>query len=190
MVFILDASGSIGKVNFESMKQSVINIVSSLTIGPENTRVAVIVYDDNVSLIFNLNSHMTNDSLIDAIENIQYTGGGTNTHLALQLLREATISELLGVRPNSESVKVAIVITDGRSANVSLTRDEAERLHMETDFLVIAVGIGDRIGLDELTNISGSGNSVIQLNNFGPKELQNLEASIRMETCLGMYIAI
>ena len=190
MVFILDASGSIGEANFESMKQSVINIVSSLTIGPENTRVAVIVYDNNVSLIFNLNSHMTNDSLIDAIENIQYTGGGTNTHLALRLLREATISELLGVRPSSESVKVAIVITDGRSSDVSSTREEAERLHMETDFMVIAVGIGDQIGLDELTNISGSGDSVIQLNNFGPKELQNLEASIQMETCLGMYIAI
>lgn len=191
VVFVLDASASIRLTNFENMKRSVINIVSSLTIGPENTRVAVIVFDNNVSLIFNLNSHTTNDSLIEAIENIQYNGGGTNTHLALQLLRESTISELLGVRPGSESTKVAIVITDGRSSNETLTREEAERLHMETDFLVIAVGIGGNIGLNELTNIAGNDNSVIHLESFEAEQLRNLEANIQMETCLGMlYVTV
>ena len=188
VVFVLDASSSITPANFDSMKQSVINIVSSLTIGPENTRVAVIVFDNNVSLIFNLNSHTTNDSLIQAIEDIEYSGGGTNTHLALQLLRETTISELLGVRPSSESTKVAVVITDGRSSDANLTIAEAERLHMETEFLVIAVGIGSNIGLDELTNIAGNDNSVIRLEGFESEDLQNLEASIQMETCLGTYV--
>ena len=191
VVFVLDNSGSIESKEFESMKQSVINIVSSLTIGPEHTRVAVISFDDDVTLVFNLNSHTTNDSLIEAIDNITYIGGGTNTHLALRLLRESTTSELLGVRPSSESTKVAIVITDGRSTNGNLTRAEAERLHMETDFLVIAVGIGDNTDLDELTNIAGDDNSVIQLESFEPEQLRNLEANIQMETCLGMlYVCI
>lgn len=190
LVFVLDASGSIGSIDFEKMKDSVINIVSSLTIGPENTRLAIIVFETEVNLIFNLNAHTNNISLIEAIGNITFTSGGTNTHLALRLLRESTVSELLGVRPGSQSTKVAIVITDGRSNSPTLTKEEADKVRMETDFLVFAVGVGGGVGLTELTNIAGSSDFVIQLGGFTPTELQNLETDIQMETCRSTYIYV
>ena len=56
MVFALDTSGSIGSENFNNAKRSIENIVSSLKIGPNNTRVAVIIYSTDVRLLFNLNT--------------------------------------------------------------------------------------------------------------------------------------
>ena len=188
MVFILDASGSIGASNFGLMKRSVISIVSSLRIGPDNTRVAVIVFESTVRLEFNLNTYTNLNSLIQAIQGIVFTDGGTNTHLALRLLREATLSELLGVRPSSETTKVAIVITDGDSNRPTLTAEEAENVHSETDFIVFAVGVGAGVGAAELRAIASSDDFVIQVSGFTAQEFQSLEADIQMETCTGMCI--
>jgi len=186
LVFILDSSGSIAQPDFINMTKTVINIVSSLTIGPNNTRVAVIVFDTDARLVFNFNAHTNINSLTQAITNIEYTAGSTNTHLALQLLRENVLSEVLGARPNFQTTKVAIVITDGWSNNANKTKQEAEKLHMQTDYLVFAVGVGSGIGLAELTTIASSSEFVIQISNFGPEELQSLEDNIEMEACRGM----
>jgi len=182
----LDPSGSIGLENFNNMTQTVINIVSSLTIGLNNTRVAVIVFNTTVRLVFNFNAHTNINSLTQAIRNIVYTAEGANTHLALQLLRENVLSEVLGARPNFQTTKVAVVITDGWSNNAAKTKQEVEKLHMQTDYLVFAVDVGSGIGLAELTTIAGNSDFVIQISNFEPKELQRLEDNIEMEVCRGM----
>ena len=187
MVFVLDASGSIGSVHFESMKETVENIVSSLTIGEDKTRVAVMVFSSSASLIFNLNSYNESDTLVEAIKNIRYTGGGTNTALALKTLRLGAFSEILGVRPENESTRIAIVITDGRSNNPTETAQEAELLRNSAKFRIYAIGIGSGIGEDELISIAGDRNTVLQLENFRIDELQRLEENITREACIGTY---
>ena len=188
LVFLLDASGSIGEDNFVAMKQLVKNIASSLTIGPENTRVAVIVFESGVRLEFNLNSYTNINSLSQAIDNIFYDSGGTSTHLALQLLRESAVSELLGVRPSTDTTHIAIVITDGQSNSPTATAEEARKVHTDTDFTVFAVGIGSGIGSDELTTIASRDDYVILATSFTTQEFQRLEADIRAETCTGTCV--
>ena len=190
VVFVLDSSGSIGRQNFESMKETVINIVSSLTIGPQKTRVAVVRFSSQAVLLFNLNTHTTKETLSEAIRDINYSGGGTNTAAALQLLRTSVFSELLGVRSDIEATKIAIVITDGRSNNAGATKTQAELLRAEANFLVFAIGIGSGVGVTELTNIAGSSNTVIQLQGFMVSELLRLEQTIVENACLGMYLYI
>ena len=183
MVFVLDASGSIGSSNFERMKQTLVDIVSELSIGPDTTRVAVVVFSSSANLIFNLNRYTDKETLIEAIRDIQYTGGGTDTAAALALLRTNVFSEILGVRPVNESTRVAIVITDGRSNDRDATRQEAEQLRSSTSFIVYAVGIGGGIGIEELISIAGGNDTVIQVENFRADELQALERQITREAC-------
>ena len=187
VVFVLDASGSVGSINFERMKDTVENIVSSLTIGEDKTRIAVVVFSDFATLIFNLNSFTEKDPLIDAIRNITYTGGYTNTDLALRLLREGVFSEILGVRPENESTRIAIVITDGHSNDPDETSHEAELLRTSAKFRIYAIGIGSGVGVEELIRIAGDNNTVLQVENFGIDELQRLEENITREACIGTY---
>ena len=183
LVFALDTSGSIGSDNFNNAKQSIENIVSSLQIGPNNTRVAVITYSTNVRLLFNLNTHRDNESLIQAIRRIPYTGGLTNTAEAIKVLRSGILSETLGVRPSNETTQIAIIMTDGRSNLPNVTKEEAELLHNETDFKVFAVGVGDAVDLDELNNIASSTAFALRIANFSGEELQRFEDQIKQQTC-------
>ena len=188
MVFVLDASGSIGPINFESMKQTLEDIVSELNIGPDTTRVAVVVFSSSASLIFNLNRYTDKETLIEAIGDIRYTGGGTNTAAALALLRTNVFSEILGVRPVNESTRVAIVITDGHSNDADATRQEAELLRSSAVFTIYAIGIGGGVGIEELISIAGNNNTVIQVENFRVEQLQMLERRITREACRCMYV--
>ena len=187
MVFALDTSGSIGSDNFNNAKRSIENIVSSLKIGPNNTRVAVIIYSTDVRLLFNLNTYRDNASLIQAIRRIPYTGGLTNTAEAIRVLRSGVLSEALGVRPSNETTQIAIILTDGRSNLPNVTREQAELLHNQTDFKVFAVGVGDAVDLDELRHIASSSAFALRIANFSGDELQRFEDAIRQQTCSCKY---
>ena len=183
LVFALDTSGSIGSENFNNARRSIENIVSSLKIGPNNTRVAVIIYSTDVRLLFNLNTYRDNASLIQAIRRIPYTGGLTNTAEAIRVLRSGVLSETLGVRPSNETTQIAIILTDGRSNLPNVTREQAELLRNETDFKVFAVGVGDAVDLDELRHIASSSAFALQIANFSGDELQRFEDAIKQQTC-------
>lgn len=187
LVFALDTSGSIGSENFNNARRSIENIVSSLKIGPNNTRVAVIIYSTDVRLLFNLNTYRDNASLIQAIRRIPYTGGLTNTAEAIRVLRSGVLSEALGVRPSNETTQIAIILTDGRSNLPNVTREQAELLHNETDFKVFAVGVGDAVDLNELRYIASSSAFALQIANFSGDELQGFEDAIKQQTCSCKY---
>ena len=186
LVFILDASGSIGSGNFGRMKTTVINIVNSLTIGPDKSRVAVVRYSSSATLLFNLNTYTQKNTLIQAINGIEFTGGGTNTAAALAVLRSSIFSEILGVRSDFESTKIAVVITDGKSSNRQETANQASMLHTQDNFQIYAIGIGDNIDETELNSIASESNNVILLEDFTATELQRLETAIIEGACEGI----
>ncbi len=71
VLFILDASGSIGQQNFDTIKQWLILIVRQLDIDGGRVRIAVETFSDNVRQEFSLNTHRTRLGVISAIEIIQ-----------------------------------------------------------------------------------------------------------------------
>jgi len=158
--------------------------VTPLTISHSSTRVAVIQFSTDVSLLFNLNAHEDKDSLLEAIRNIRYIGGFTYTAEALRLLRTSTLNELLGVRP-VEGIPVAILITDGQSNNPEDTRRQALALRNTTEFEVFAVGIGNDVHRNELINIAGDPQSVIQIENFNASEFDRFENLFAVQACRG-----
>jgi len=186
LVFVLDASGSIGSVDFQNILNLVADIVRSLEIGPDEGQVAVIRFASSASVIFGLTAHDNQADLLTAINNIPYTGGGTDTAEALNLL---VSNGFIGARPEVEGVpRVAIVVTDGQSNSQSATIVAAARVHAaEPAITVFAAGIRN-FNLNELRVIASSLSSrfVITIPNFSRTEVERLTQALRLEVCQGM----
>jgi len=189
LVFVLDASGSIGSVNFQRVLNLVRNIVTALEIGPDEGQVAVIRFGFTASLIFGLTAHDTETNLLTAVNGITYTGGGTNTAAALDLL---VLDGFTGARPEGDGVpRFAVVVTDGMSNNQAATVAAATRLHaVVPEITILAVGIGN-VDLNELEVIASTPNTtfVRTISGFNTAELEMLTQNLRQEACQGKYVS-
>lgn len=162
IVFVLDESGSVGSTNFNKEKTVVKNIIQLFQIGPSDTQIGVVSYASSVNIDIHLNQYSDLSSLLNAIDNIMYSGGGTNTHSALTKVLTESFTSTNGDRTNSPNV--VVVITDGRSGSMSSTLQEAEKLKKIAT--VMAVGIGSNINMDELKGISSSDMYLFHVANF------------------------
>lgn len=93
------------------------NIVNSLTIGPDDSRVAYLTLSDKAHLQWNLNQYTDKTSLLSAIYNVKYPGGKLIDLLSLHVILTGIFSGIrsplfnVGDRPSVDNV--AILITDG-----------------------------------------------------------------------------
>ena len=162
-------------------------IVRSLDIGPGASQVAVIRFGTSASVIFNLTTYDNKTNILTAISGIAYSGGGTETDLALNLLLS---SGFIGARPESEGIpRVAIVVTDGKSNNAGRTVTAAAAVHAaQPKITVFAAGIGG-FDLVELQAIASDPDSrfVQTITGFSVSELLLLTEDLRDETCHGEY---
>ena len=178
VIFILDASGSVGSENFEIMKSFIKDILTNFEIGPDATHVGVIRYDYFASIVIPLGSITNHTQLNNSIDNIAYTGGGTATHLALQLLISAFANNS---RASQGIPKVGIVFTDGKSGNFSLTKQAADSVN-KAGISTYSFGIGNGIRMSELLAIAANdSNNVFLIKNFSSEsfatQLQPLKAA-------------
>ena len=116
LIFVLDDSGNIGPLQFEYLRQFVMQTSLELDIGLQNSLVGAILYDSSPSLEFGVTQNTNETSLLSAITNIPYNGGGCNTSAALDLLRTAgQPGGALNLRDGY--THNAIVVTDGGSTS-------------------------------------------------------------------------
>lgn len=188
LVFVLDASGSVGFNNFQTTKAFAENVTNTFAIGPEDTQVGAIVFSTIANISFLLNSSTDRSGVVEGIRDIEYTGGFTNTAGALRTLRLDVLTTEAGARPQTLAIpRVAIVVTDGRSnINRSRTIPEAEAVRA-AGIIVFAVGIGNRINMAELNAMASSPNFVSLLNNFDVLGFQSLQRILSVEACRGMH---
>lgn len=150
MAFILDTSSSVGKENFEKIRQWVANLVESFDVGPDKTRVAVVRYSDRPTVEFNLGRHKTLEEVKRAARNIRYLGGNTMTGDAISYTTTNIFTERNGARPKARGIqKVAILLTDGRSQDYVL---EPSTAAAKAGIRMFAVGIGEalKVELEEI----------------------------------------
>ena len=140
LVFVLDGSGSVGSANFDGIKAFVKDVIAGFTVGADDTRVGLIKYSSTVFTEFSLNSYDNEADVLDAVEQVAYTAGGTNTHLALDELVYNAFTVANGARPRSEGrPRVGIVLTDGQSNDAAATLVSAAKTHA-ADITMIAIG--------------------------------------------------
>ncbi|KAM0734376.1 Sushi, von Willebrand factor type A, EGF and pentraxin domain-containing protein 1 [Formica fusca] len=116
LVFLVDASGSVGAENFRSELNFVTKLLSDFTVDETTTRVAVVTFGGRGNVYRNIDQisrHGPNDHkcylLNKQFNNITYSGGGTYTRGAL--LEALTILE----KGREAANKVVFLITDGFS---------------------------------------------------------------------------
>jgi len=182
VIFVIDSSGSIGSTRFQLIREFTANITAELIQNSSRIAVGVILFESTAHIQFNLQTYTSPSSLLSAINNLPYNGGGTNTAEALTLLLSTAQNGILGLR--NDSSKVAIVITDGQSSSLSATLSAAAALHTSNIFDVFAVGVGGA-NLNELEGIASNTNFVFFTSSFNSTGLQLLQDRIIPQLCVG-----
>ncbi|XP_034021812.1 matrilin-4 [Thalassophryne amazonica] len=136
LVFLIDSSRSVRPHEFETMRKFMIDILNTLDIGPNTTRVGVIQYSSQVRSEFSLKTHNNLEAMVKNINQIIPLAQGTMTGLAIRYVMNVAFTAAEGDRPKVHNV--AVIVTDGRPQDrVAEVATEARKKGIE----IYAVGV-------------------------------------------------
>ena len=183
LCLIIDSSGSVKDRNPDNWRLQLeffADLVASFPIGQDNTRVAAIVFSEEVRLVFSLNRFNTLSEVQQAILSVPYMGQTTNTPEAFRVADIECFSAVNGDRDDADNV--IIIATDG----VPFPEDRRTPAVMEAIRLkdqgvdIIAVGVTNFVDEDFLRGIS-SRNSYTRVTDF--EGLTTQIEQIYLQTC-------
>lgn len=178
IVFLVDASGSVGATNFKKELEFVSTILSNFTIDPDHVQVGVVTFDSKTYLRIKLNQYNNTQSIRNAVKGIPYTGQLTKTDIALQFILSKVFVPSAGDR--SDAKDVLVILTDGVSGNPLNTAKQAY-IYKEKHIQVISVGIGRGANKEELTNMASVPGYVFQVTDFS--KLLGIQKTIHALSC-------
>ncbi|CAN2389704.1 von Willebrand factor type A domain, partial [Pristimantis euphronides] len=117
IVFLIDDSSSIGDVNFQLTRVFLHKVINALEIGLNNVRVGLVLYSDKPSLEFKLNTFNEKYEMLDYIKKLPYRGGTAHTGEALKFVKDQLFSQQNGGRAHFGVQQIAVVMTNGQSAD-------------------------------------------------------------------------
>ncbi|XP_052816208.1 uncharacterized protein LOC128242861 isoform X2 [Mya arenaria] len=163
---MVDSSTSVGAANFQKLEHFLKDVMTKVDIGANKVQMGVVKYGNYPSLEFSLNAHQTRPDALKAIETMTYLGGGTNDADAFTFTGNQVLSQYKGARGNVP--RIAIMITDGGSANPQAAIAAADKLRQE-NVGIITVGVGNQVNQVELTNIADAPSSEysFHVNSYG-----------------------
>ena len=180
VVFVIDTSDRIGSSDFQLIRKFTASITTKLLRYSPRSAVGVILFANTSHVQFNLQTYSSLDLIISAINQLPYSGGGSRTDEALALLLSTAQNGTLGLR--SDTSKVAIIITYGRSNNQASTLSAAASLHASNIFDVYVVGVSGADFL-ELEGIASSTEYVFFAASFTANGLQKIREGIFQKFC-------
>uniref|UniRef100_A0A3B3V773 Collagen alpha-1(XXI) chain n=1 Tax=Poecilia latipinna TaxID=48699 RepID=A0A3B3V773_9TELE len=178
LVYIVDGSWSVGPDDFETAKLWLINISSQFDISLHYTQVAVVQYSDTPRLEIPLGMHHSGVQLIQAIQNINYLGGNTQTGRAIKFAVDHVFSA--SQRVSQVKNRIAVVVTDGKS------QDDVVDASMEAraqGITVFAVGVGSEITTSELISIANKPSSTYVLYAQDYTNIDRIRDSMEQKLC-------
>ena len=178
VIFLLDASGSVGTSNFQKMKNFVSTLVMSMQVGSNSVRVGVMTFSSTPSVIFHLDQYYDPNVMVTEIMAAPYASLNTYTGLAMEEVRTSMLP-----RARNNVQKLVMLLADGISADRMLLYSETDS--MKADGVEI-VSIGIQIHDDyEFMTISSNPDSsyFFKVTNF--TLLNNLAGNIVNEICAG-----
>lgn len=104
LVFVVDSSRSVRPVEFEKVKVFLSQVIESLNVGPNATRVGVVNYASSVKQEFPLRAHGSKAALLQAVRRIQPLSTGTMTGLAIQFAVTKAFGDADGGRSRSPDI--------------------------------------------------------------------------------------
>ena len=154
--------------NFDLMKDFIKDFLVEADIDNGNVKVGVIIYSTEEHVIFHLNEYHSKAEIYNAVDNIPYRYGSTNTADALKTMRTEMFTRGNGDREGVDNI--AIVLTDGVSnINSRKTIPEAEETRAN-GIHIYAIGIG----LTDTQELDGIASKPIDENRFAVQEFSEL----------------
>ena len=183
--FVIDSSSSIMEHNFRKMLSFVNSVINLFDIGPDRTRIGVVLFSDDINPLIQLDNIYSKSALRQKIKNAPYLEGGTRTGATLQYIRKRGFGQ---ERARRHVAHIAILLTDGQSEDMEETIREAKLAHKQGIYL-FAVGIGDQIDRQELRTIAStpSEDFMFEIDHF--EALSSIKSILTIETCTGKYIS-
>jgi len=117
-----------------------------------------------------------------AVEGMTYLGGSTNDASALQFTGDQALSLYKGGRGNVP--RIAVMITDGGSANPNAAVAAADKLRQQ-NVGILAVGVGNQVNQGEIANIvdSPSAQHAFHVNSYD--NLDSITNQLVAQMCTG-----
>ncbi|XP_034041974.1 collagen alpha-3(VI) chain-like [Thalassophryne amazonica] len=141
--FLVDSSWSMGKENFEHVRQFLYSTVEALhDAGGDRFKFALVQYSGSPETEFHLNSYPSIQGVLAHIKAMSYRGGGTRTGLGLDFLIRTHLNTASGSRAGDGATQVVVVLTDGRSQDD--VSEPAQVLRLAA-VVVFAVGVQDAV---------------------------------------------
>uniref|UniRef100_A0A671U651 VWFA domain-containing protein n=1 Tax=Sparus aurata TaxID=8175 RepID=A0A671U651_SPAAU len=139
IVFLVDGSSSIGIDNFTLARDFLKSVITGLDIGPDKVRIGLAQYSDEPHQEFLLKDHMDKSSLLPALDEFPYRTGNTATGKAMDFLVKQYFTEEAGSRAKERVPQIAVVITNGDSADDIVAPAKSLRQH---GVIVFGIGVG------------------------------------------------
>ena len=149
--FLLDGSGSVGNQGFQRVLNFVNQIASAFNISGKTAQVGVTEFSNDPAIQIELDDFQDSKLLQDEINKIVDSGGRTRTDSALRLMSQEFFTYEKGSRAGVP--KVLVVVTDGKSTGTEPLSEAVKGLRQK-GVMIYTVGIGDRISMQELRDIS------------------------------------
>ncbi|XP_059800900.1 collagen alpha-6(VI) chain-like [Hypanus sabinus] len=161
IIFLMDGSSSINKVDFDEMKSFLKRLIDIFTIHPSKVQIGLAQFSSEFQKIADLKDFSTKESLQAKLDQVTQMGGGTRIGFALQNLVSMFTKEA-GSRSATGEPQNLVVLTDGESQDE--VGPPADRLRQDNRNIFV-VGIGN-VKPRQLLRISGSRSNIFQVQNF------------------------
>ncbi|XP_076012255.1 collagen alpha-3(VI) chain isoform X2 [Genypterus blacodes] len=162
IIFLIDGSDNTGSAGIAHIRDFIISIVQQLDVQPDQVRVGVVQFADNVKTEFSLNSHNNKPAVLSAVKRLRQMGGRSSDLAdAVDYVIQRELKPNAGVR-FTEASQHLVVLTGGRSPqDVSLYGPllKASRVN--------CIGIGaDGADTRQLNQIATTSEDVIKIPTF------------------------
>uniref|UniRef100_A0A8D2AU74 von Willebrand factor A domain containing 2 n=1 Tax=Sciurus vulgaris TaxID=55149 RepID=A0A8D2AU74_SCIVU len=155
LVFLLDASASVGPENFTQMQSFVRSCALQFDVNPDVTQVGLVVYGSQVQTAFGLDAHLTRAAVLRAVSQAPYLGGVGSAGTALLHIHDKVMTVQRGARPGVP--KAVVMLTGGRGAEDAAV--PAQKLR-NNGISVLVVGVGPVLR-EALRRLAGPRDSLI-----------------------------
>ncbi|XP_072522866.1 von Willebrand factor A domain-containing protein 2 [Salminus brasiliensis] len=155
IVFVLDASGRVGKDNFIHLQDFVRSTSVQFDINRDVAQVGLVVYGRQPVSVFELDTHDSGSAVLRAVGEASYQGGRGSTGSALLHVHSHSLTVGKGARPGVN--KVVVVLTDGSGAEDAAV--PAQKLR-DNGVSLFVISTGD-LQRENLLRIAGSEDHVI-----------------------------
>eukprot|EP00062_Callorhinchus_milii_P019997 gi/632975186/ref/XP_007904086.1/ PREDICTED: collagen alpha-3(VI) chain-like [Callorhinchus milii] len=163
IVFLIDGSASLGRVNFLQIRDFILSIVEKFEVGPDAVQVGLVQYSNNAKTEFYLNTFSTKAQVLGFIRRLRLKmGRPLNTGAALDYVFKTHFTSSAGSRKDKDIPQLLVLITAGKSKDdVKMPADTLK----EASIMTLAIG-GRNADLAELQKIAIDPSLVFNVKEF------------------------